>query len=105
MAVPKCINLPLGQIGSVDLAHRADGSGDLALQLLGLPKLGYLALWPHARAWRIVAPQPMLRALPDAAGVAALLARACLAANPQGRVAAPEPLIDRAPDFGGAVAA
>ena len=88
ISVPKCVNLPLGMIASVDLAPRAEGHGDLALTLLGSPRLGYLALWPHARPVKIARPQPMLRAVPDAATVAALIARTCLAAPPQGRVAA-----------------
>lgn len=87
MAVPKCLNLPLTQIASVDLAARADGTGDLPLTLKGLPVLGFVALWPHARPWRIARPQPMLRAVPDAVDVAALIARTCLAANPTGRIA------------------
>lgn len=86
IAVPKCVNLPLTQIEAVDLALRGDGVGDLALRLTGVPKLGYLALWPHARAWRIIRPEPMLRALADAERIAALVARTCLAANPQGRI-------------------
>lgn len=86
MAVPKCINLPLGMIASVDLAARPDGTGDLPLTLLGAPRLGYLALWPHARPLKIARPQPMLRAVPDAATIAALVARTCLAANPEGQV-------------------
>ena len=32
------------------------------------------ALWPHARPWRLQQPEPMLRAVPDAARVAAILA-------------------------------
>ena len=87
IAVPKCINLPLAMIESIDAAIRADGSGDLPMTVAGPPKLGYLALWPHARAWRIARPQPMLRAVPDAQSVAALIARTCLAANPQGQAA------------------
>ncbi|HEU0045648.1 photosynthetic complex putative assembly protein PuhB [Sphingomonas sp.] len=82
IAVPKCINLPLATIASVDLAARTDGTGDLPLTLTGAPKLGYLALWPHARPWRINRPQPMLRAVPGIGTVAALIARTCLAANP-----------------------
>ena len=35
IAVPKCINLPLGMIASVDLAVREDGTGDLPLTLSG----------------------------------------------------------------------
>ena len=87
MALPKCINLPLRLVGAVDLATRSDGSGDVPLTLTGQQKLGFLALWPHARPWRIVTPRPMLRALPDAASVAALIARTSLAANPDGRLA------------------
>ena len=90
MAVPKCINLPLAMIGSVDAALRPDGTGDLPLTLLGTPKLGYLALWPHARPVRIARPQPMLRCISDAATVAALVARTCLAAHPEGSIAAIE---------------
>lgn len=105
VAVPKCINLPLGAIEAVDLAVRGDGSGDLPLRLKGTPKLGFLTLWPHARAWRVVAPEPMLRALPDAAGVAALIARTCLAANPDGRIAPVEAASEPPPRFAEALAA
>jgi len=105
MAVPKCINLPFGMIGAVDLNARADGTGDIPLTLVGQPKLGYLALWPHARPWKIVAPQPMLRSVPDAAAIAATIARTCLAANPDGRIALPETRTVTMPEFGEAVAA
>lgn len=105
MAVPKCINLPLAMIASVDLAQRADGTGDLPLALLGAPKLGYLALWPHARPLKVAKPQPMLRSVPEAAAVAALVARACLAANPDGRVAAVETPPRPIPSFAEAQAA
>jgi len=39
--------------------------------------LGYMLLWPHARPWRFARPQPMLRSVPDAQAVAAMLAEAC----------------------------
>ncbi|WP_245843840.1 photosynthetic complex putative assembly protein PuhB [Sphingomonas spermidinifaciens] len=80
-AVPKCVNLPLSQIGAVDMAVRRDGTGDLPLTLASGAGLGYLALWPHARPFRLGRPQPMLRSLQDPQAVAALLARACLAAG------------------------
>ena len=105
MALPKCINLPLPLIGAVDLARRADGSGDVPLAITGPQQLGYLALWPHARPWKIVTPQPMLRALPDAAQVAALIARTCLAANPGGRLTAPDSATRPAPGLAEAQAA
>lgn len=94
IALPKCINLPLKLVGNVGLATRADGSGDLPIALTGDRRLGYLALWPHARPWHVATPQPMLRALPDAANLAALIARTCLAANPQSQPAAtPAPAV------------
>lgn len=80
IALPKCINLPLATIGSVGLASHGDGSGDLPLTLSAAHRLDYLALWPHARPWRIARPQPMLRAVPDADAVAAVIASACRAA-------------------------
>lgn len=105
MAVPKCINLPLGMIGSVDLAARADGTGDLPLTLIGEPKLGYLALWPHAQPWQIVRPRPMLRAVPEAATIAAMIARNCLAANPDGRISLVESATTSVESFGEVAAA
>ena len=105
IAVPKCVNLPLGMIGSVDLATRADGTGDVALVIAGPAKLGILALWPHARPWRIVTPQPMLRALPDGQSVAALIARTCRAAHMAGNGAAVAAPAQRSPAFAEAAAA
>lgn len=91
IALPKCVNLPLALIAAADLRAHADGSGDLPLALLGPQPLGYASYWPHARPGCYAAPQPMLRAVPDAAAVAALLARACLSACPAGRIATVEP--------------
>ncbi|TXC71170.1 PH domain-containing protein [Sphingomonas ginsenosidivorax] len=104
MALPKCINLPLPLIGAVDLATHADGSGDVPLTITGRQKLGFLALWPHVRPWKIVTPQPMLRALPDAPTVAASIARQCLEVSPGGRITAPQGATD-VPLFGEARAA
>jgi hypothetical protein len=105
IALPKCINLPLALVGAVDLATRPDGTGDVPLTITGQQKMGYLALWPHARPWKLAKPQPMLRAVPGAADVAALIARTCLAANPTGQLAAAEPSRAPAEGFGEAVAA
>lgn len=88
IAVPKCINLPLSLVEAVDLASHRDGTGDIALRLAGSAKLGIVALWPHARPWMILRPQPMLRGIADAGTVAALVSRACLAVNPDGRITA-----------------
>lgn len=105
IAVPKCINLPLATLASVELAVRADGTGDLPLTLTGAPRLGYLALWPHARAWRINRPQPMLRSVPGATTVAGLIARACEAVSSEGRVAVADAAHASMPSFTQAQAA
>lgn len=105
IAVPKCINLPLSQIASVDLACRADGTGDLPLTLAGSARLGWLALWPHVRPWTTARPRPMLRAVPDATTVAKLVARTCIAANPDGQIAAIDTPLQAMPAFAQAQAA
>ena len=88
IALPKCINLPLSVIASADLALHGDGTGDIPLSLNAPQKLGYIQLWPSARAWELAVPQPMLRAIPDAQNVANMLARACGARL---QVAQPQP--------------
>lgn len=82
IALNKCINLPLKLVEGADLRPLADGHGEIALSLVGPHRLGYAMLWPHARPFRFGKPQPMLRAIPEAAAVAAILARACAAVVP-----------------------
>lgn len=69
-------NLPLRQIESADLREGRDGRGDIVLGLAPGNRIAYLHLWPHARPWKLGTPQPMLRALPGARQVAALLVQA-----------------------------
>lgn len=69
-------NLPHSQIESAGLRTNSDGSGDLALVLAGTDRIAYVHLWPHARPWHVKRTEPMLRALPDAQGVASILAAA-----------------------------
>ncbi|WAC23094.1 photosynthetic complex putative assembly protein PuhB [Blastomonas sp. SL216] len=85
VALNMCINLPLAKIGGANLRPLGPVEGDLALQLIGPHNLGYLVLWPHARPWKLGNPQPMLRALPDAAVVGERLARAVAAIAPVDR--------------------
>lgn len=82
MALQARINVPLKHVQSADLRTRKGGHGDIALTLGGERLLGYALLWPHARPWRINRPQPMLRAVPEAETVAAMLADACAAVVP-----------------------
>ncbi len=93
IALPKCINLPLSVIGSADLALHGDGTGDIPLLLNAPQRLGYIQLWPSARAWELAKPQPMLRAIPDAQNVAAQIARAC---GTRTQVAPPQPAFEQA---------
>ncbi len=76
VSLNKCVNLPLGEIESADLKLIGAGHGHIALRLKGLPRLGYWLLWPHARSLRMMHPQPMLRAIPDAQSVADQLLQA-----------------------------
>jgi hypothetical protein len=69
-------NIPFARISAAGLKRYADGTGDLPLTLAGTQSIGYAHLWPHARPWRLRRPEPMLRCVPDAARVGALLADA-----------------------------
>jgi hypothetical protein len=82
VALSKCINLPLVKLGSADLRNLGAGFGDIALVPQGSSMLGYAMLWPHARPFRLAAPQPMLRAVPNAAEAAGILAKATAAIIP-----------------------
>lgn len=105
IAFSKCINLPLRLIDTAGLAVHADGSGDLPLALRSERKLGFLALWPHVRPWRVATPEPMLRAVPNARHVAALIARSCVSVHPHGVMAHPSADGPREKALGQAVAA
>jgi hypothetical protein len=70
------LNLPFKRIASAQLKAHRDGTGDIPLQLAGDQRIAYFLLWPHARPWRVRAPQPMLRSIGDAEQVAQLLAQA-----------------------------
>jgi Bacterial PH domain len=69
-------NLPLKRIESADLHSAGSGCQDIALTLEHGTRIAWLHLWPHVRPWHVARTQPMLRALPDAPAVAALLATA-----------------------------
>jgi hypothetical protein len=86
-------NLPYKRIVSADLRPLRQDHGDIALALKDGDRIGWLHLWPHARPWQLARPQPMLRALPQAAEVATLLTQAWSAATGLGvtPAAAPAP--------------
>jgi hypothetical protein len=63
MALPKSLNLPFCAIEAADLRRHKDGSGDIALRLLGTRRVPYLLLWPHVRPGAHGRGQPVLRCL------------------------------------------
>ncbi len=81
-ALPKAINLPFQIVESAAVKGFSNGSGDLALTLKAPNKIAFLLLWPHVRPWRVAAPQPTLRGIPNAAAVAQTLATAMAAVAP-----------------------
>lgn len=76
VALPLTLNVPFAIIAAAGVRVDPDGTGDIPLTLGGNGRISYLHLWPHARPWRIRRPEPMLRGIPEAGEVAALLARA-----------------------------
>lgn len=74
-------NIPFRVISAARLRAYADGTGDIALAFAGEDRIAYLHLWPHARPWGVARPEPMLRSVPEAAHVAAVLGRAVAAAE------------------------
>lgn len=82
-------NLPYTRIDAAAVRLNADGSGDVTLLLDTADRIAYAHLWPHARPWHLKRTQPMLRALPQARAVAALLSKALADANGVARGALP----------------
>jgi len=76
VAFPMTFNLPFRRIASADLLVGKGTGGDIALQLSGPARLAWFHLWPHVRPWHFKRAQPTLRAIPEAARVAGLLADA-----------------------------
>lgn len=76
VALPITFNLPFKQLASADGRINDDGTGDIVVELAGTNRLGWLFLWPHARPWRMAKAAPMLRSIPDAQAVSALLGEA-----------------------------
>lgn len=84
-ALTVTLNLPYTQIGAIDLGLRKNGTGTIALSLLGDNPLSYVMCWPHVRPWHIRKVQPALRCIPEAEKVAGLIAEAA-----EARVSVPQ---------------
>lgn len=90
-------NLPLGRIVSAGLREYPDGSGDIPLALTQTDKIAWLHLWPHARPFRLVRPEPMLRSVPQAAQVARTITTAWSASTGGTAAPATAPRVARLP--------
>lgn len=75
VALTMSVNLPFDAIASASVRVYRDGSGDIPLVTNG-KRINYVVMWPFVRPFRLMQPQPMLRAIPDAASVSRLLADA-----------------------------
>ncbi len=79
VALPMTINIPFTAIESAAVKRHADGTEDVVLMLLPHHKIAWLALWPHARPWRVKRAEPMLRAIPVTSGAPGIISRALAA--------------------------
>jgi len=91
IAFPMTVNLPFDIIESAALRQNRDGSGDIPVTLRRGQRASYVILWPHVRPRRIRRPEPMLRALPEAASAAEILSTALAEALHAAGSPAPQP--------------
>jgi len=96
MALPKSLNLPFSAIEAADLKRHADGTGDIALRLLGTKRVPYLLLWPHVRPGAQGRGQPVLRCLPAPVEAAEVLARAVAVSLPPADALQPAAILEQA---------
>jgi hypothetical protein len=82
IGIAMSVNLPFTKIASAGLRFYPHDAGDIALRMVPGEAVSYVMVWPHVRPWHRGKPEPMLRCIPDAERVAAILARA-LAAEAQ----------------------
>jgi hypothetical protein len=75
IALKATLVIPFGAIDHVAVRVNRDHTGDVAVRLKGGRRVAYPKLWPHVRPWRWLSAEPMLRCVPQAGAVGALLAR------------------------------
>jgi Bacterial PH domain len=82
IALPISLNLPFAQIESAGLRLYPSAAGDIPVGVKKGERLAWLILWPHVRPFKLNHPEPMLRAVPDAQAVAAVLGAALAGKEP-----------------------
>ena len=88
MALPIFINVPFKDIGAASARVYGDGTGDIPVALVKGRRIGYWFLWPSARPFHLLKPQPCLRCVAHAAIVAATFGAALSEASGQPAAAA-----------------
>ena len=75
IALTATLAIPHRGIAGAAVTLHADGTGDLPIRMRPGFHVPLHRAWPHARPWRLARPEPMLRSVPEAGRLAALLAR------------------------------
>jgi len=75
-ALTMTLNLPYVWVGNAQVEKRPDGSGTLAMELMGDTRLSYVMTWPHVKPWTLKRCVPALRCVPDIEKVADIFAEA-----------------------------
>ena len=75
IALRAALVIPFGAVAHVAVRVYPDHTGDVAMRLRPGQKVFYLKLWPHVRPWTLLGAEPMLRGVPQAGAVGALVTR------------------------------
>jgi hypothetical protein len=97
VALPMSVNVPFRLVESAALKTWPNGTGDIPLTIKSERRLSYVLFWPYVRPWRFSRVEPMLRCVPQAARVAAILAERLTAVHGENAAAdaASPPASDR----------
>jgi len=85
VAYDRTISIPLSAVVDARIRPGFRGAGDIAFAVKDVGGLNYINLWPHARPWHFMPPQPSMRAVPDAEKACELIGEALVAFNTGGR--------------------
>ena len=85
VALTATLAIPHRGIRQVAVAVNKDQTGDLPIETKPGYEVTYRRVWPHARLWHLRQAQPMLRSVPQAGALAALLARTLATAESEAR--------------------
>ncbi|PPQ38233.1 PH domain-containing protein [Rhodoblastus acidophilus] len=81
VALPIFVNLPFTRIVAANVRVFGDETGDVSVTLAEGQNVSYFALWPSARPFKFVDPEPTLRCVSQARSVAEILSGALKAAS------------------------